>query len=61
MVDGEEKEFPIKYGGGEDEEGKDGESKESEEGKEPETKPDELSEPADEESEMTVEDEHDEL
>ena len=69
-VDGEEKEFPIKYGGGEDDENADsGESKadetkaeeaKSEEG-EPEGEIDERSEPADEESELRVEEAHDEL
>ena len=61
-VNGEEKEVPIQYGGGEDEEAKDKESTHGE-GKEPEpeTKPDDLSEPADEESELRVEESHDEL
>ena len=69
MVDGEEKEFPIKYGSGEDDEGKDetvkqddtkgGEAKS--EKAEPESKPDERSEPADEDSELRVEEARDEL
>ena len=58
MVDGEEKEFPIKYGSGEDDEANDtakpddtkADDAKSEEA-EPESKPDKRSEPADADSE----------
>ena len=69
MVDGEEKEFPIKYGSGEDEEAGDETAKpddtKADESKsektEAESKPDERSEPADEDSELRVEESRDEL
>ena len=69
MVDGEEKEFPIKYGSGEDDEAN-GETTKPDDTKvdeaksekaEPDSKPDQRSEPADEDSELRVEEEHDEL
>ena len=69
MVDGEEKEFPIKYGSGEDDEANADTAKpddtkvdeaESEKA-EQESKPDERSERADADSELRVEEEHDEL